>query len=383
MFVRNLQNKLIEFAQQFSCVFLTGPRQSGKTTLLKISFPHYQYISLENPNTLAAVMYDPVGFFKDQSINWIIDEAQEYPDLFKFLQGFIDTNPQMGRFILSGSQNFLLNEKITQSLAGRAGVLELLPLTYKEYLSAKNSIDIWEYLFKGQYPQISSQDFSSNNWTPSYIRTYVERDVRTILGVQNLLKFQTFLKLCAARHGQLLNLNALATDAGISQTTATAWISVLEASYLCFRLMPYFKNYNKRLIKMPKLYFFDSGIVCFLLGIESSEQLRFHAMRGAIFEGFIISEMLKKRFNLGKSSNLYFWRDHQGLEIDMLEETPLGITLSEIKSSATFQTDFLNNLKKFTKLDPEAEQRLIYCGNETFTQANAQVQAWDSFCLRD
>jgi predicted AAA+ superfamily ATPase len=381
MFERIMREKLVQFAQQFPCVFLTGPRQSGKTTLLKATFPEYHYISLENPNVLSAVQYDPIGFFKDHTANWIIDEAQEYTDLFKFLQGFIDENPKVGRFILSGSQNFLLSEKISQSLAGRAGVLELLPLTYQEYLSANNSMDIWYYLFNGQYPKPLAQNLGHADWIASYVRTYVERDVRTILGVQNLSKFQTFLRLCAARHGQLLNLNSLAIDAGISQTTATKWISVLEASYLCFRLTPYFNNYKKRLVKMPKLYFFDSGLVCFLLGLEFAEQVALHPMRGAIFEGFIIAEMLKKRFSLGKASNMYFWRDHQGLEIDVVEDKADQLICYEIKSSATFRSEFLDNLKKFTKLDANAYQTLIYCGQESFTQGSVQVKSWDDFCL--
>lgn len=380
MFKRSLTEKLLTYSNQFPGIFLTGPRQSGKTTLLKMVFPKHQYISLENPNTLSVVQYDPIGYFKDLQTNWIIDEAQEFPDLFKYLQGFIDENSKVGRFILSGSQNFLINEKISQSLAGRVGVLELLPLTYEEYLTYLPKKDnVWDYLFSGQYPKPLSSNFSAD-WVASYLRTYVERDVRTLLSVQNLSKFQTFLKLCAARQGQLLNLSSLAVDAGISQTTATAWISILEASYLCFRLYPYYKNFNKRLVKMPKLYFFDSGIVCFLLGIESTKQLELHISRGAIFEGFIVSELVKKRFNRGQSSNVYFWRDHQGLEIDVLQERGSEITCTEIKSSATFQSDFLSNLVKFSKIDVVKESILVYCGNECFSQGDVSVYPWQEFC---
>ncbi len=385
MFHRNLKEKVIAYAQMFPGVFLTGPRQSGKTTLLKMAFPDHQYISLENPNTLEAVQFDPIGYFKDAEQSWIIDEAQEFPDLFKYLQGFIDADPKPGRFILSGSQNFLLNDKISQSLAGRVGVLELLPLTYEEYLTDKPAQkNIWSYLFYGQYPRPLLQKDLRTDWIASYLRTYVERDVRSLLAVQNLSKFQTFLKLCAARHGQLLNLSSLAVDAGISQTTATAWISMLEASYLCFKLIPYYNNFKKRLVKMPKLYFYDSGLVSFLLGIESIEQLQTHPLRGAIFEGFIISEMIKKRFNQGKPSNLYFWRDHLGVEIDIIREVNQKLQPIEVKSSETFQGSFLDNLLKFETIEsPQTSPTLIYCGGEDFTQRNISVQSWEHFCLKE
>ena len=383
MFQRNLKEKILSYVQMFPAVFLTGPRQSGKTTLLKMALPNHQYISLENPNTLAAIKFDPLGYFKNQQQSWIIDEAQEFPDLFKYLQGFIDSDPSPGRFILSGSQNFLLNDKISQSLAGRVGVLELLPLTYSEYLTNKPKHEnIWSYLFHGQYPRPLAQNILGSDWVSSYLRTYVERDIRSLLAVQNLSKFQTFLKLCAARHGQLLNLSSLAVDAGIAQTTATAWISMLEASYMCFMLRPYYNNFKKRLVKMPKLYFYDSGVVCFLLGIESPIQLQNHQARGAIFEGFVISEMSKKWFNKGKSFNLYFWRDHLGVEIDIVHEIDQKIQPIEIKSSETFQVGFSDNLRKFEKIsNSQVNPTLVYCGQESFTQGNIIVQPWEQFCL--
>lgn len=384
MFQRTLSKKMLSYAAQFPGIFLTGPRQSGKTTLAKMTFPQHRYISLENPNTLAAVQFDPLGYFNDPQYSWIIDEAQEFPDLFKYLQGIIDESPKPGRFILSGSQNFLLNDNISQSLAGRVGVLELLPLTYREYLTDAEPAGVWKYIFYGQYPRLWQYKEPHTDWMASYLRTYVERDVRSLMAVGNISKFQTFLKLCAARSGQLLNLSSLAVDAGISQTTATSWISILEASYLCFRLRPYHQNFKKRLVKMPKLYFYDSGLVCFLLGIESEENLQIHALRGPIFEGFIVSELIKHRFNSGKPSNLYFWRDYLGTEIDIVREKNQTLEAIEVKSSQTFQPDFLDKLQQFYSITKgKTTSRLVYCGAENFIQKEISIKSWDAFCLSE
>ncbi len=297
----------------------------------------------------------------------------------------MDDRPLPGRFILSGSQNFLLNAHISQSLAGRVGILELLPLTYGEYLTDKPpQKDIWSYMFYGQYPRPFLYEPPSTDWMAGYIRTYVERDVRSLMDIQNLPKFQTFLKLCAGRHGQLLNYTALAVDAGISQSTVIAWIGLLEASYLCFRLQPYYNNFKKRLIKTPKLYFYDSGLVCFLLGMDSVDHLRVHSARGAIFEGFILAEMLKKRFNQGKTSNLYFWRDHLGVEIDIVREVQQKLQPIEVKSSETFQSSFLDHLHTFGKMDAaQTSPTLVYCGHDSFVQKEIAIQSWDKFCLTE
>lgn len=380
MFKRHLEKKLHEMSKHFPCIFLTGPRQSGKTTLSKLAFPDHRYISLENPNVLASIQYDPLGYLG--SDRWVIDEAQVFPDLFKYLQGMVDDDPTTGRFILSGSQNFLLNAHISQSLAGRVGILELLPLTYAEFLTDHEAIDLWSYILQGQYPRPYAQNIPYQDWVASYIRTYVERDVRALLNVQDLGRFQLFLKLCAARHGQLLNLSNLAVDAGISQTTATTWIGLLEASYLCFRLKPYYNNMRKRLVKMPKLYFYDSGLVCFLLGIDSVSTLKTHPMKGPLFEGFIISELTKKFYNKGQVSPLYFWQDHSGFEIDIIQETSDGIRPIEIKSSETFQSGFLDNIIKFSNIEQkQVDRTLVYCGKDQFVQKDVQVQPWDTFCL--
>ena len=301
--------------------------------MLKHIFPDYQYISLERPDVLERLQEDPLCFFQDSSKKWIIDEAQRFPALFSYLQDQVDQTPLPGRFILSGSENFLLSHHINQTLAGRAIILELLPLTYQEYRSypALPSLDVWKFLFYGGYPRPYHEKMDHHLWMGNYIRAYVERDVRDLLHVKDLAKFTTFLKLCAGRHGQLLNMSALAIDAGISQTTATEWLSVLEASYILFRHKPFYKNFSKRLIKTPKLFFYDTGLVCYLLGIEGPQHLAIHSQRGSIFEGFVITEFIKHQLSTGAPSDFYFWRDHQGLEIDLLKEK--GNSNSPLKSN--------------------------------------------------
>ncbi|MEI8295312.1 MAG: ATP-binding protein [Alphaproteobacteria bacterium] len=379
MFQRQIDKTLRKAAGSFPVVFLTGPRQSGKTTLLRHLFPEYTYVSLERPDVLERITTDPLGFLGDNK-NLIIDEAQRFPGLFSYLQGIVDEKPRPAQFILSGSQNFLLSHHINQTLAGRACVLELLPLSYNEYRTHPKlpDVDIWELLFKGGYPRPYQEGQDYGLWCGSYLRTYVERDVRTLIQVKDLLKFQTFLKLCAGRHGQLLNLTALAVDAGIAQTTTSEWLSILEASYITFRLKPYHKNFNKRMIKTPKLYFYDSGLVCYLLGIESPDHLKIHSQRGAIFEGFVISEFIKNRLSEGKPADFYFWRDQQGLEIDLLWESGEMQNVCEIKSSQTFRTEFLKSLVAWTKLSQNvASQSMIaYAGDESFVQQGFPVKAW-------
>jgi hypothetical protein len=322
---------------------------------------------------------DPLGFLAGDK-NWIIDEAQRFPGLFSYLQGVVDQQSRPGQFILSGSQNFLLSHHISQTLAGRACVLELLPLSYSEYKTHPQLPDmtIWELLFKGGYPRPYQEGQDYHLWCHSYIRTYIERDVRTLIQVKDLLKFQTFLKLCAGRHGQLLNLSSLAVDAGISQTTATEWLSILEASYILFRLKPYHKNFNKRLVKTPKLYFYDSGLVCYLLGVESPAHLKIHSQRGAIFEGFVIAEFIKNRLAQGRAADFYFWRDHQGLEIDLLWEEGETQGVCEIKSSQTFRSEFLKSLVAWTKMsdNPVSQSMVAYAGDESFVQQGFPIKAW-------
>jgi predicted AAA+ superfamily ATPase len=382
MFTRELTPTLKKVADSFPAIFLTGPRQSGKTTLLRQTFPDYTYISLERPDVLERMKSDPLGFLQDHEQKWIIDEAQRFPEIFSYIQDRIDQMPKRGQFILSGSQNFLLSQHISQTLAGRASILELLPLTYHEYRTHEGftEMDVWPFLFYGGYPRPYQEALDHHLWLGSYVRTYIERDVRDLLNIKDLSKFSTFLKLCAGRHGQLLNLNALAVDAGISQTTATEWLSLLEASYILFRLKPYYKNFNKRLVKTPKLFFYDSGLLCYLLGIESPEHLAMHAQRGAVFEGFAITELMKQQLAQGDFSDFYFWRDHLGLEIDLLKEHGNEQIAFEIKSSKTFQTDFLHSLLKWTSItgNKRENSHLIYAGDQNFRIQNMHVWKWSS-----
>lgn len=382
MFKRLIEPVLKKTVKQFPVTVLTGPRQSGKTTLLKYLFPEYRYISLESPDHLLRVQSDPRGFLESSNEPWIIDEAQHYPELFSYIQEYVDAQHRPGQFILSGSQNFLLAEKISQSLAGRAAILELLPLSYPEYQSTlhEKELTLWEYLFHGSYPRPYYEHLDTELWYSSYIRTYLERDVRSLINVKDLSRFQLFLKLCAGRHGQLLNLSALAQECGIAQTTATQWLSILEASYIIFRLRPHHRNFNKRLVKTPKLYFYDSAIVCMLLGINSSRELELHNSRGAIFEGFVLSELMKHYYARGKQAPLYFWRDQAGMEVDGLLEHGNKLHAIEIKSGMTVTPDMLRSLSRWKSMaDLDAGKSwLIYAGREQYKQKEIHVLPWNA-----
>lgn len=378
MFKRKITETVIKAATTFPVTVLTGPRQSGKTTLLRYLFPNYKYISLESPDTLLEIQQDPRGFL-DLYSQLIIDEAQHYPELFSYLQEYVDKPNQPGKYILSGSQNFLLAEKISQSLAGRAAILELLPLTIEEFKTSpeQKTLELWDYLFHGSYPRPYHEHLDTQLWYDSYIQTYLERDVRSLVNVRELSRFQLFLKLCAGRHGQLLNLTTLGHDCGISQTTAAHWLSILEASYIVYRLTPYYRNFNKRLVKTPKLYFYDTAIVCRLLGIESPQHLSTHAHRGAIFEGFILTEIIKTYKNKGKTASLYFWRDQQGNEIDAILEQRDVLIAIEIKSGKTLVTDMFAPLRNWQKISGSDICYLIYGGTEHKPYQNIKILPWD------
>ena len=383
MFKREITNTLLQAAAAFPVTVLTGPRQSGKTTLLRHIFPDFQYITLESPDQRLFVEADPRGFLNTAKNNLLIDEAQNYPALFSYIQEYIDTSLKPIKIILSGSQNFLLIEKISQTLAGRAALFELLPLTYTEYMSSPKSQPpaLFDFLYHGAYPRPYHENIPSSFWYDSYIKTYLERDVRNITQIRNLSQFQLFLKHCAGQHGQEFNANQIATALGLSQTQVMHWLSILEASYLVFRLQPFYKNYKKRLAKRSKLYFYDTAIVCHLLGIESPEHLSIHTSRGAIFEGFMIAEVIKTNFALGKRPALYYWREHSGIEVDLFIEKANQLFALEAKSGQTITPEHLKNLLKLqeTITDTQIQPLLIYGGETENIRGKIKLLSWRNF----
>ncbi len=336
MIERDLAPELIRAARQFPSITLTGPRQSGKTTLCRAVFSDHPYTTLEAPDIRALAAEDPRGFLAQFPSGAIIDEVQRVPDLLSYLQGIIDADPEPGRWVLTGSQNLSLLESVSQSLAGRTAVHHLLPLSRSEIVRFdRYPKSLEETLFAGAYPRIFDRDLDPSDWLRSYVATYIERDVRTISNVGDLPTFQRFVELCAGRTAQLVNYSSLADDCGVSQPTARTWLGILETSFLTFCLPAFHANLRKRLVKMPRFYFYDTGLVCWLLGIRSPEQLRAHPLRGPIFETWVVSEIAKYRTHLGESGGLCFYRDSNGAEVDLIIDYPFHITLVEAKASAT------------------------------------------------
>lgn len=366
-------------ARGFPILAFTGPRQSGKTTLARTLFADREYVTLEDLVEQEFALSDPRGFLARFRDGAVIDEAQRCPALFSYLQGVVDDRRRMGDFILTGSQQFGLRSGISQSLAGRVGLVQLLPFSQAELRAAgrvPQSLD--ELLWQGGYPPLYDRDIPPHLWFPNYVATYVERDVRQLLTVRDLDLFQRFIKLCAARTGQLLNLSSLAVDCGISHTTAREWLSVLEASYLVVRLPPYFRNFGKRLVKTPKLYFFDVGLAAWLLGIRDAQTLSTHAMRGALFETWVVCELIKERFNAGQPMDLYFWRDNVGHEVDVVFESEGKLQPIEIKSGATFVADWLDAVQKWVSFAKEdaLPPQIIYGGDAGYVRQGVQVVGW-------
>jgi hypothetical protein len=378
MIYRIISEKALQLYVQFSAIMVTGPRQSGKTTLIKTLFPELPYISFEEPDVRQRAINDPHSFLRNYPKGAIFDEVQRVPDMFSYLQGIIDSNSNV-HFVLSGSQHFLLMEQVTQSLAGRVAILQLLPLSLEE-LKAENLplSNIEQTLFIGGYPRIFNQNIPPYDFHSAYLQTYVERDVRLLKQVNDLDLFVRFTQLCAGRIGQLLNLHSLATDAGISTPTAQAWMSILKASHILFTLQPHYKNFNKRLVKTPKLYFNDTGLACHLLGIEKPEQMKTHFLKGGLFENLIILELLKNRYNQGKKSNLYFWRDNHGHEIDCLIENADRLKAIEIKSSETTNTTFFDGLNYWNQFanDLTDNSFVVYGGNDSLEVKQGNYISW-------
>jgi len=377
MVKREIESLVLRLAKGYPALAITGPRQAGKTTLARSAFPDRPYVSLENPDTRELATEDPRGFLKKYAAGAILDEVQNCPALFSYLQEVLDSSRQTARFILTGSQQFGLVQGITQSLAGRIGMVQLLPFSCHEaYRGTPPGLD--EALWRGAYPPVHDRELDPSLWYANYIQTYVERDVRKLVNVQDLTSFQRFVRLCAGRVGQLLNLSQLGAEAGITHNTAKAWLSILEASYIVFQLQPHHRNFNKRLIKTPKLYFYDTGLAVWLLSIREVQQLDTHPQRGALFENWVISEALKTRFNRGLPSNLYFWRDRAGHEVDLLLENPTELIPVEIKSGQTVNSDFFTGLEDWLKLAQPSQPRawLVYGGSENHQRKNTRVLSW-------
>ena len=379
MIEREIAPAILSMKEKMPVLVITGPRQSGKTTLSRALFPDYEYINLEFPDIRASVAEDPRFFLTAYEKGVIFDEAQRLPDLFSYIQGLVDETRAPGRYILTGSQNFLLLEKISQSLAGRAALFNLLPFSISEIMPAFPVDDDFTRLaFTGAYPGIYDRRLNPPEWYPSYISTYVERDVRQVENIRDLNKFHAFLRLCAGRVGQLFNASAIANDLGVSYKTVRSWLSVLEASFIIFLLPPFYKNFNKRVIKSPKLYFYDTGLVCSLLGIHSPRDLQLHYLKGEIFESLIISELKKRLAHANRPDRLYFWRDRSGREIDCLIEAGTQIKTVEIKSGVTIHPAFFKNLRYWQKLSGDSPDYsyLVYGGSENQRRPAGSVVGW-------
>lgn len=369
-------------ADKYPILALTGPRQSGKTTLLKEMFTDYRYVSLENPDNRNFAETDPNGFLEMYDQKVIFDEVQQVPHLFSYLQTIVDGKNRMGQFILSGSQNFHLMERITQSLAGRVAIFKLLPFDFTE-LASEGLLDD-DYIvnmLKGFYPAIYDRNIPSKTFYSNYVQTYVQRDVSDLIAIKDLATFQKFLSLCASRAGQLLNLSSLANETGITHPTAKSWLSALENSYIVFQLQPYHENFSKRIVKSPKMYFYDTGLLCHLLNIREPEQLHLHPLKGNLFENMMIAEYVKRMYHKNDLNDIWFWRDFNGKEVDLLAFEK-GITrLFEIKATQTIMADLFNGLDYVGKLfnKSNVSKNLVYGGTESQQRSYGNVIPWAKF----
>jgi predicted AAA+ superfamily ATPase len=373
---RTVEKVLIHLAAQYPVVTITGPRQSGKTTLCKKRFENKPYVNLESPDVRQFAVEDPRGFLAQFREGAIFDEIQRAPDLVSYLQPMVDEDPQEGRYILTGSQQFEISNTISQSLAGRTALVKLLPFSIEEIRSGFSLPEIDALLYHGFYPRLWDKGLNPTQALGDYFETYIERDLRQLVAVKDLSLFQRFIKLCAGRIGQLLNTSSLANDSGVSHTTARSWLSLLEASYVILLLQPYHPNISKRLVKSPKLYFYDVGLAAYLLGIENRRQMSRDPLRGNLFENMVIVEALKCRLNQGRKSNLFFFRDAKGNEVDLLMVSGADILPIEVKAGMTITRDYFKGLKHFAKIFPDRISQgsfLVYAGMEAQERTGVSV----------
>ena len=371
---RTMEGIIREAAKYFSVISVTGPRQSGKSTLLKYLFPNVPKYSLKDVNVREFAEHDPVAFLHQHPSGMFIDEVQKVPQLLEYIQGIVDDNPDC-QFLLTGSSNFELLHSLSESLPGRAGVYELLPMTYHESESTMGEMSLNEFLYSGLYPAICAKKNKARLFYPSYVKTYLERDVRDQLKIKDQMQFMKFMKLCAARVGSVFNASEIAGQLGVDGKTVTSWLSVLQASYLVTLLPPYYENISKRLVKSPKLYFNDPGLACFLLDIESPRQLERDKMRGAIFENYVVMEVIKHRYNRGLLDGVYFYRDSNQNEVDILLKEEGEITAIEVKSSMTYHSSFEDSISKLAEWikTPISNKLIVYTGDFENTTANIKV----------
>lgn len=377
MIQREATDKIREMAKKFPVLVFTGPRQSGKTTLSRLVFPEYRYVSLENPDNLEFAQNDPNGFLNIYDKYVIIDEAQNAPQLFSYIQQLVDDSGIPGHYILSGSQNYLMLEKITQSLAGRVYLIELLPLCFSEIDTVVQQ-NVFKSIVYGGYPRIYDKTIEPFDFYPSYIQTYIERDVRSILNVQDLSLFRKFINICALHAGQIFNASSISKTIGVDLKTVQRWLSILETSYIAFTLKPWYKNFSKRIIKSPKLYFYDTGLLSYLLGIETPEELISSTYKGALFENYSLLEIMKNHKNKGINRNYYFWRDSNGNEIDLIIERGLNVQCVEMKASATVKSEFLKSLHYLDSLNTEIPMThyLMNTQDESQKRTNETIVSW-------
>jgi predicted AAA+ superfamily ATPase len=378
MINRHIEQEIRLLQREFPVIAILGPRQSGKTTLSKLVFPDYDYVSLEDLDHREFASNDPRGFLARYSENIVFDEIQRVPALISYLQGHVDQQNQNGKIVITGSHNFFLMEQITQSLAGRVGITKLLPFSLFELGDVKKPLN--DLMFSGFYPRIYDQEIRPEVFYKNYISTYVEKDIRQIKQVAKLDHFMKFMQLLAGRSGQELNLSSLSEECGVSHNTIGEWVSILEASFLIYKLKPYYKNFNKRLVKNSKLYFTDTGLVCSLLGIRKPDELDYHFLKGSIFETFVISEFLKGSFNIGEKFGMYFWRDNKQNELDLILDYGQERYGFEIKRSETIHEKYFSTVKSWMNLTntPSKNMFLIYGGEEAYLRNKINVQGWNS-----